>query len=66
MLCPIVQYRMQEHLPTFFTSNFDYKTLEKHFSASKDGVEEVKAKRIIERIIQLTDSSEIISDNLRK
>ena len=66
VLCPIVQYRMQEHLPTFFTSNFDYKTLEKHFSASKDGVEEVKAKRIIERIIQLTDSSEIISDNLRK
>ena len=66
VLCPIVQYRMQEHLPTFFTSNFDYKTLEKHFSASKDGVEEVKAKRIIERIIQLTDSSEMISNNLRK
>lgn len=66
VLCPIVQYRMQEHLPTFFTSNFDYQKLEKHFSTSKDGVEEVKAKRIIERIIQLTEPIEMISENLRK
>lgn len=66
VLCPIVQYRMQEHLPTFFTSNLDYKTLEQHFSLSSHGVEEVKAKRIIERIIQLTDSIEMVSENLRK
>lgn len=66
VLCPIVQYRMQEHLPTFFTSNLDYKTLEQHFSVTKDGVEKVKARRIIERIIQLTDSVEMISENLRK
>lgn len=66
VLCPIIQYRMQEHLPTFFTSNLDYKNLEQHFSSTKDGVEKVKAKRIIERIIQLTDSVEMISENLRK
>ena len=66
VLCPIVQYRMQEHLPTFFTSNLDYKTLEQHFSVTKDGVEKVKARRIIERIIQLTDSIEMIGENLRK
>lgn len=65
VLCPIVQYRMQEHLPTFFTSNLDYKTLEQHFSMTKDGVEKIKAKRIIERIIQLTDSIEMVSENLR-
>lgn len=66
VLCPIVQYRMQEHLPTFFTSNLDYKTLEQHFSVTKDGVEKVKARRIIERIIQLTEPLEMVSENLRK
>ena len=66
VLCPIIQYRMQEHLPTFFTSNLDYKNLEQHFSSTKDGVEKVKAKRIIERIIQLTEHIEMISENLRK
>lgn len=66
VLCPIVQYRMQEHLPTFFTSNLDYKTLEQHFSVTKDGVEKVKARRIIERIIQLTEPLEMVSQNLRK
>jgi len=66
ILCPILQYRMQEHLPTFFTSNLDYKTLEQHFSTSKDGVEEIKARRVIERIKQLTESIEMVSENLRK
>ena len=66
VLCPIVQYRMQEHLPTFFTSNLDYKTLEQHFSVTKDGVEKVKARRIIERIKQLTEPIEMVSENLRK
>lgn len=66
VLCPIVQYRMQEHLPTFFTSNLDYKTLEQHFSVTKDGVEKIKSKRIIERIMQLTDEIEMLGENLRK
>lgn len=66
VLCPIVQYRMQEHLPTLFTSNLDYKNLEQHFSVSKDGVEKIKARRIIERIMQLTEPIEMISENLRK
>lgn len=66
VLCPIIQYRMQEHLPTFFTSNLDYKTLEQHFSISKDGIESIKARRIVERIKQLTEPIEMISENLRK
>ena len=63
ILCTILQYRMQEHLPTFFTTNFNKQELEKHLSADKD---DLKAKRIMERINQLTDSIEMISDNLRK
>ena len=65
ILCPLIQYRMQEKLPTFFTSNLDMESLEQHFSVSKDGVEEIKAKRIIERIKQLSSEIQIISKNLR-
>ena len=65
ILCPIVQYRMQEHLPTFFTSNLTMQELEQHFRVSKDGVEHVKARRVMERIHQLTIDIELMSKNLR-
>lgn len=65
IFCPLVQYRMQEHLPTFFTSNLDLKSLEEHFSVSKGNVDHIKARRIIERISQLTDQVEMVSKNLR-
>ena len=63
---PILQYRMQAKLPTFFTSNLDLKQLENHLSVTKDSVDIVKAKRIVERIKQLTDRKEMITKNLRK
>lgn len=65
IFCPLIQYRMQEHLPTFFTSNLDLKSLEEHFSVSKGNVDHIKARRIIERINQLTDQVEMVSKNLR-
>ena len=65
IFCPIIQYRMQEKLPTFFTSNLDLKTLEQHFSLTKDGVDVIKARRIIERIKQMTEPVEMVSKNLR-
>ena len=65
IFCPLVQYRMQEHLPTFFTSNLDLKSLEEHFSVTKDKVDHIKARRIIERINYLTDQVEMVSKNLR-
>ena len=66
ILGPILQYRMDEKLPTFFTSNLDLNGLEQHFSFSKDQIENVKARRIMERIKQLTEYQEMISENLRK
>lgn len=66
ILCPILQYRMEEHLPTFFTSNLDMEALEKHLSVTKDGISDIKARRIIERIKQLTENKQMISKNLRK
>lgn len=51
----ILQYRMQEQLPTFFSSNFNMEDLEEHLSVSQRGEEEpIKAKRIMERIRYLT------------
>ena len=66
VLCPLLQYRMDNNLTTFFTSNLTLKELESHLSNSKNGVDEVKAKRIISRIEQLSNDMEMISKNLRK
>ena len=66
VLGTILQYRMQEGLTTFFTSNLSVKDLEEHFSISREGVEKVKAKRIIERIKQLTTEMVMVSVNKRK
>ena len=66
ILCPLLQYRMDNNLTTFFTSNLNIKELECHLSNLKSGVDEVKAKRIISRIEQLTEDLEMISKNLRK
>ena len=66
ILCPILQYRMDNKLTTFITSNLDIKELNNHLSTSKNGVEEIKAGRIISRIEQLTVDMEMISKNLRK
>lgn len=66
ILCPILQYRMDNHLPTFFTSNLDLKALEIHLSITSKGDEIIKAGRIISRIRQLTEYQELVSKNLRK
>jgi len=63
---PILQYRMDEGLPTFFTSNFTLEDLEKHFTLNSSGVEKVNAKRIIERIKQLAKPVELVSKNRRE
>lgn len=66
ILCPLLQYRMDEKLPTFFTSNLNLETLEKHLAITSKGDEVIKAGRIISRIKQLTEYQELISKNLRK
>ena len=47
VLEPILQHRMDEELPTFFTSNYTVDELEKHFVVND---EKMKARRIIERV----------------
>ncbi len=66
VLGPILQYRMEEDLPTFFTSNLTLDELENNLSNIPGGVSKVKARRIVERIKQLTQEMELVSKNRRK
>ena len=66
ILGTILQYRMDASLPTFFTSNLNMEELEGNLANTRRGVDIVKAKRIIERIKQLTVDLEMISENRRK
>lgn len=62
----ILQYRMQEQLPTFFSSNFTMQELESHLSVTQRGESEpLKAKRIMERIRYLTQEIQMTGQNRR-
>ncbi len=61
----ILQYRMEEHLPTFFTSNLSLKELEEHLQIGKSSEDKIKARRIIERVKYLTNDIEMNSVNRR-
>lgn len=63
----ILQYRMQEQLPTFFSSNFTMDELESHLTVTQRGEEEpLKAKRIMERIRYLTQEINMTGRNRRQ
>lgn len=66
ILGPILQYRMESNLTTFFTSNLTIKELEEHLASTQKGVDKVKARRIIERIKQMSIEKVMISENKRK
>ena len=65
VLAPLLQYRMENHLSTFFTSNLTKEELELTLSNTNNGVDKIKARRVIERINQLTVDLELISKNRR-
>jgi len=66
ILGPILQFRMLDNLPTFFTSNYDFQGLEHHLTYSQRGEEEkLKARRIMERIKYLADPVKVLGENRR-
>lgn len=65
VLGTILQTRMEKNKTTFFTSNLTIKELEQNLSIANNNVDKVKARRIIERIKQLTIDMELISENRR-
>ncbi|MFD2639890.1 primosomal protein DnaI [Piscibacillus salipiscarius] len=66
VLGAILQYRMMERLPVFFTSNYAPDELESILSKSGKGDhEQLKAARIMERIKQVSKPFEMVGDNYR-
>jgi len=66
ILGSILQYRMMEQLPVFFTSNYNLKQLEEQLAnTTRGGVEQVKAGRVIERIKQVSTEVSLFGKNRR-
>lgn len=66
ILGTILQYRMDNKLSTFFTSNLTLNDLEQHFIIKNNDEEKIKARRIMERIKYLTENMELVGENRRK
>ena len=65
ILSTILNYRMEEGLPTFITSNLNKEELIEHLSYTDSFKDPLKAERIVQRINQLTEDMEMISKNRR-
>ena len=62
----ILNHRMMQELPTFFTSNFDYKELQVHYQQTQKGeYEPIKAARVLERIKALSIPVRMVGSNYR-
>ncbi len=66
VLGTILQFRMLENLPTFFSSNLNFKELQHHLTYTQRGEqEELKAARVMERIKSLAIPVEMNGENKR-
>ncbi|GAB4075012.1 primosomal protein DnaI [Barrientosiimonas marina] len=66
ILGSILQYRMMENLPVFFTSNYSMAQLEEQLAlTNRGGSEMVKAGRILERVKQVSREVSLSGENRR-
>lgn len=61
----ILQYRMQENLPTFFSSNLSFSDLQQRMSKGKEGDESWQAQRVMERLRYLAKEIHLPGANRR-
>ncbi|MDR0199643.1 MAG: primosomal protein DnaI [Streptococcaceae bacterium] len=61
----MLQHRMDNALPTFFTSNLTLTMLENHLSESKNAFDELASKRVMERIYALATEIKLEGTNRR-
>ena len=67
ILLPVLNYRYENNLPTWFTSNCDIASLRVHYTFSNRGrQEELKAARIIERITSMCTLVTLTGEDRRK
>lgn len=65
ILSVILESRMKESLPTFFTSNFSMNELEQHLASTREADEPVKAKRLMQRVRYLAKEFYLDGENRR-
>ena len=65
ILGPILQYRCDNNLPMFMTSNREFDLLEKHLSETASSVDNVKGKALMARIKYLMDEYELVDKDYR-
>lgn len=61
----ILQHRMLEELPTFFTSNYSLADLEKKLAQGRQGDETWQAKRVLERVRAVARDLHLMGENRR-
>lgn len=61
----ILQKRMDNELPTFFSSNLNLKMLSEHFAQVKNGNNSLKAERLMERVTFLSKEVTVRGENRR-
>ena len=65
ILGPILQYRCDNDLPMFVTSNRDFKLLETHLSETNNVIDTVKGKALIARFKYLMKEYELVDKDFR-
>ena len=67
VLLGILEYRLEQDLTTFFTSNLSKEELLKHYQYDrKEKSNLMKARRLLERIDILTDDYVLTGENMRR
>ena len=67
ILLPILNARYEKELPTWFTSNEDFDTLQQHFTFTNKGkVEKVKSLRIMERLHSMAKPIALLGESRRQ
>lgn len=66
VLAVILQLRMDNQLPTFFSSNFSMDDLEEHFKETKNAIDPIKAARLMERVRTLAKEVIVSGPNRRR
>lgn len=66
VLGTILQQRMNNYKTTFFTSNLDLEQLENHLRLNNYSDDEIKCRRILQRVKQLSEEMQLIGENKRK
>jgi primosomal protein DnaI len=62
---PLINFRLQSNLPVCMTSNYDFSMLTEHFGESRDGINNIKSDRIIERLKYLMKDVRLVDKNYR-